>query len=323
MKDSVIHAFQVRHMYKPSRRKGSLPAKAALEDVSFDVRAGEMFALLGPNGSGKTTLFRILSTALRPSSGEVRVAGFRLADEADRIREKLGIVFQAPGLDARLTIRENLIHHGYVFGLSGKALKDRADDMMRHLKILDRADDLCGSLSGGLKRRTELAKGLMHKPEILLLDEPSTGLDPGARIDLWRYLQELREQTGLTLLVTTHLMEEAEHCSRVAIMRSGRIVRAGSPDELKKELRGDVISVRSRDRDKLKSAIQEKFGLSARAIEEELQIEHAEGARFVTKLVEAFPGMIEAVTFRKPTLEDVFIHHTGHRFWNETEEAAV
>lgn len=315
----AIKISSLRHEYAPGKKKKSPVRKAALDGIDFEVAAGEMFGLLGPNGSGKTTLFRILSTALFPTSGEVVMAGHNLRTEASLIREKMGVVFQSPCLDARLTVRENLIHQGYVFGLCGAGLKKRVDEMMENLKIEDYAQELAGSLSGGLKRRTELAKGLLHKPEILLLDEPSTGLDPGARMDLWRYLKSLREETGLTLLVTTHLMEEAEQCSRVGILQAGKLVRIGAPAELKREVRGDVISVRSRDAEKLKKAVLETFQLDARLIEDELQIEHAEGARFVARLVEAFPGMIESVTFRKPTLEDVFIHHTGHRFWNETE----
>lgn len=321
MKSPVIQISGLRHEYTVSKRKKSPVRKAALDGLDFEVSAGEMFGLLGPNGSGKTTLFRILSTALFPSAGTVSIAGFDLKKDEAKIRERMGVVFQAPCLDARLTVRENLIHQGYVFGLFGDALKKRADEMMENLKIRDYAGELAGHLSGGLKRRTELAKGLLHKPEILLLDEPSTGLDPGARMDLWRYLKTLREETGMTLLVTTHLMEEAEHCTRVGILQAGKLVRIGTPEELKKEVRGDVISIRSRDCGSLKKALSETLHLEARLIEDELQIEHAEGARFITRLVETFPGMIESITFRKPTLEDVFMHHTGHRFWNEPEGA--
>ncbi len=317
----MIQALNLRHEYPASKKRKSPVRKAALDGVSFEVMRGEMLGLLGPNGSGKTTLFRILSTALFPASGEVRIAGFDLRREAGKIRERIGIVFQSPSLDARLTVRENLVHQGYVFGLSGKALQTRCDEMLERLKLAEYAKELAGKLSGGLKRRTELAKGLLHKPEILLLDEPSTGLDPGARMDLWRYLSDLRRETGMTLLVTTHLMDEAEHCGRVVILQEGRLIRSGTPEELKKEVSGDVITVRSREPEELKASMSRAFGLEARLMDGELQFEHREGARFIAQLVEAFPGMIEAVTFRKPTLEDVFIHHTGHRFWNEPEGA--
>ncbi len=321
--DPMIQASHLRHEYPASKRRKSPMRKAALDGVSFEVMRGEMFGLLGPNGSGKTTLFRILSTALFPTSGDIRIAGFDLRLEAGKIREKIGIVFQSPSLDAKLTVRENLVHQGYVFGLSGSALHARCDEMLERLKLTEYAKELAGKLSGGLKRRTELAKGLLHKPEILLLDEPSTGLDPGARMDLWRYLTDLRRETGMTLLVTTHLMDEAEYCGRVAILQEGHLIRSGTPEDLKKEVRGDVITVRSRAPEELKASLIRTLGLEARLMDGELQIEHKEGARFVAQLVETFPGMIEAVTFRKPTLEDVFIHHTGHRFWNEPEGAKV
>ncbi|MBU3758933.1 MAG: ABC transporter ATP-binding protein [Candidatus Omnitrophica bacterium] len=318
MSSWAIQADHVCHLYKSRKRQG--PSAPALQDLCLHAERGEILGLLGPNGSGKTTLFRILSTALKPTSGEVRIAGLRLSERADEIRQKVGIVFQAPGLDAKLTVRENLLHHGYVFGLWGRALRQRADEMMTRLKIDSRADELCGTLSGGLKRRTELAKGLMHRPEILLLDEPSTGLDPGARLDLWRYLRELRAETGMTLVVTTHLMEEAEQASRVSILQAGRLVCSGRPADLKKDMGSDVVLVRSDEAETLQGAIRERFGLTAKLSGGELQIEHGEGARLVTQLAEAFPGKIQSVTFRKPTLEDVFLHHTGHRFWNGGEE---
>jgi len=274
---------------------------------------------------GKTTLFRILSTSFAPTEGEVQAIGFDLKKSYHAVRSKLGVVFQSPSLDGKLTVRENLIHQGHLYGLKGAGLKNRVGEMLDRLGIRDREKVLVAKLSGGLKRRVELAKGLLHKPELLILDEPSTGLDPGARIDLWKYLSMLRERENVTVLVTTHLMEEAEQCDRVAILNHGKLIRLGEPDELKKEVGGDVVLVRTRNlrggglatTPAFIKKIEEKFNLTPIVTNGSLQIEHEHGARFVAQLVEAFPGEIESVTFRKPTLEDVFVHHTGHRFWEE------
>ncbi len=293
--------------------------KQALDGVSFSVGQGEIFSLLGPNGSGKTTLFRILSTALPVPPGVVHIEGLDLASEKNRIREKLGVVFQSPSLDGKLTVRENLIHQGHLYGLSGRELRQRMDEMLLRLGLRDRARDLAEKLSGGLKRRVELAKGLLHRPTLLILDEPSTGLDPGAKLDLWRYLQSLKEESNVTILVTTHLMDEAERSNRLAILNEGKLIKLGKPEALKKEIGGDVLVIKARETEGLAGKIRERFKIKTLLVDGTLQIEHAEGAQFVARLAETFPGEIESITFRKPTLEDVFIHETGHRFWGEAE----
>jgi len=304
----IIQVENLSHAYK---------TRKALQDVSFSVASGEIFGLLGPNGSGKTTLFRILATAFPPTSGAVRVKGLDLEQQVRAIREKIGVVFQSPSLDPKLTVKENLTHQAHLYGLSGQTLKKRSNEMLERLGIQDRVGEKVEKLSGGLKRRVELAKAFLHRPEILILDEPSTGLDPGARIDLWRYLKTLREKEGVTILVTTHLMEEAEHCDRLAILNDGRLVTVGSPETLKQEIGGDVLHVKTREAEWLAAQIEQRFKTKAIIVNGELQIEHAKAHRFVTELVETFPGKIDSITFRKPTLEDVFVHKTGHHFWNE------
>jgi ABC-2 type transport system ATP-binding protein len=275
--------------------------RRALDDVSFDVEPGEIFGLLGPNGGGKTTLFRIASTLMRPTSGTVRIAG--LTDPA-RVRERIGVVFQSPSLDRKLTVAENLRHQGRLYGLSGAALRERAAAMLRRVKLADRADERAENLSGGLRRRAELAKGLLHEPEVLLLDEPSTGLDPGARLDLWTYLREL----GVTSLLTTHLMEEAERCDRLAILDRGRLVAIGTPDELKASVGGTVVTARGGDLE----ALAGEFGGSV--VDGMLRIEADDGNALVARLA----GRVEEVTLARPSLEDVFIKATGHRFFGES-----
>ena len=304
-------------MIEVNRLKFSYKTREALRDVNFSVARGEIFGLLGPNGGGKTTLFRILSTYFLPTSGQVSICGQDAVRERRLVRKKLGVVFQSPSLDGKLTVFENLIHQGHLYGLAGSALRSSVKEMLGRLGMEDRSKERVDKLSGGLKRRAELAKGLLHRPEVLILDEPSTGLDPGARIDLWKYLKNLRERENTTILVTTHLMEEAEHCDRLGILSHGQLVATGSPESLKQEIGGDVVIVTADDPTTLSRKIEEKFHVKSILMNGALQIEREKGARFITELVEAFPGMVNSVTFRKPTLEDVFVHRTGHKFWEE------
>ncbi|MEK7338114.1 MAG: ATP-binding cassette domain-containing protein, partial [candidate division NC10 bacterium] len=210
-----------------------------------------------------------------------------------------------------------LRHHGHLSGLHGGALRNPAQGMLAGLGLADRAADLVETLSGGLQRRTELAKGLLHRPDLLLLDEPSTGLDPGARRDFMAYLHQLRAEDGVTVLLTTHFIEEAERCDRVGILQRGRLVATGTPEELKGRIGGDVVVVRATDPEGLRRKIRDRFGAEAALVEGTLRLERPRGHEFARELVEAFSGEIQGVTFGKPTLEDVFIHLTGHRFWGD------
>jgi ABC-2 type transport system ATP-binding protein len=287
--------------------------RVALDEVSLEIASGEIFGLLGPNGGGKTTLFRILSTLVRPTRGSARILGLDLGRETDALRSRLGVVFQAPSLDKKLKVRENLAHQGHLYGMAGASLRARIDHLLLEFNLGDRAGELVETLSGGLQRRVEIAKSLLHRPELLLLDEPSTGLDPGARIDLWQTLYRLRDQQKVTILLTTHLMEEAERCDRVAIIDQGRIVAEGAPKDLRAEIGGDVISARSGDATSLGAKIAASLGVEVSVLNDEVRIEHSDGASFIARLVQTFPGEIDSVTLAKPTLEDVFIARTGHR----------
>jgi ABC-2 type transport system ATP-binding protein len=307
---SVIQVENLRHQYD---------ARVALDGVTFDVRAGEIFGLLGPNGSGKTTMFRILSTLMLPSGGNTTINGLSVATHPNRVRREIGVVFQAPSVDVKLTAEENLRHIGHLYGIRGTALSSRVREMLERVALADRANDNVETFSGGMQRRLEIAKGLLHQPKVLLLDEPTTGLDPGARRDLWQYLGTLRGQ-GITIIVTTHLMEEAERCDRLAILSEGRLVALGTPAELKSEIGGDVVVLETADPDSLAKRIQQRYGTETAVLDGKVRLEREAGHRFVTEVVEAFPGEIDAVSIAKPTLEDVFIHRTGHRFW--TEEAS-
>ena len=307
---SVITVRELVHRYGE---------RAALNGVSFDVRPAELFGLLGPNGSGKTTMFRILSTLMVPVGGRAVILGHDAARDPSRLRREIGVVFQAQSIDLKLTAAENLRHQGHLYGLHGPALRSRIKEMLDRVGLSDRPKDKAETFSGGMQRRLELAKGLLHGPRVLLLDEPTTGLDPGARRDVWQYLRTLRDEEQVTVLVTTHLMEEAERCDRLAILNEGKLVALGTPSELKQEIGGDVIVLEAKEADSLAMRIHTRFEVEVRVVDGQVRIERANGHRFVTDIVEAFPGEVDSVSIAKPSLEDVFIRRTGHRFWTERE----
>ena len=297
---------ELRHLYGQHE---------ALAGVTFTVARGELFGLLGPNGGGKSTLFKILATLLRASGGTARVAGHDVAREPAAVRRRLGVVFQHPSVDTKLTVGENLIHQGHLYGLRGRVLRARVDRLLERFGLAERRGDLVERLSGGLQRRAELAKGLLPGPEILLLDEPSTGLDPGARRELIAYLRALRDQEGVTVVLTTHYMEEAERCDRVAVLDRGRLVALGRPEVLKAQVGGDVVVVQTAAPESLRERVRARLGIDGTLVDGTLRLEHVRGHELVRDLVEAFPAEVEAITYGKPTLEDVFVHVTGHRFF--------
>jgi ABC-2 type transport system ATP-binding protein len=311
MDTCAIRVQSLRHRYGD---------RTALDDVTFTVARGEIFGLLGPNGGGKTTLFKILSTLLVPSGGSASVFGAALVTSADAVRRHLGVVFQHPSIDGKLTVQENLDCHGHLYGMRGTALRERSGTVLQRLGLAERAGDRVDTLSGGLQRRTELAKALLHQPPLLLLDEPSTGLDPGARRDFLQYLGQLRQQDGVTVVLTTHYMEEAERCDRVGILHHGQLVSVGAPGELKQQVGGDVVVVHTPDAPALQARIRDRFGCDPVVVSGTLRIERPRGHELVREIVEAFPSAVTLVTYGKPTLEDVFVHLTGHRFWADEQE---
>ena len=286
-------------------------ARQALAGVTFSVSQGEVFGFLGPNGSGKTTLFKILSTLIPVDQDAVNILGQQLVSESQNVRQYLGVVFQHPSLDLKLTVTENLRHHGHLYGLRSKTLKQRIQDALDQFELTDRAHERVETLSGGLQRRAELAKATLHKPKLLLLDEPSTGLDPGARRSFREYLASLQETT---VILTTHILEDAEACDRVGILNAGELVAIGTPDELKGQVSGDIVIVDSSAPEELGPKINQQFGYTATSIEGRLRIECHNGHEFVRDVVAVFPTEIRSVHFGKPTLEDVFIKLTGRHF---------
>jgi len=304
----AVEIEDLRHLYGD---------REALAGVTLTVARGEILGLLGPNGGGKTTMFKILSTLLPASQGTVRIFDHDIRREAHHVRSHLGVVFQHPSLDPKLTTMENLLHHGHLYGLRGTTLMGRAQELLSRLGLGDRARDRVETLSGGLQRRTELAKALVHGPDLLLMDEPSTGLDPGARRDFSSYLGELRDQDHVTVVLTTHILDEAERCDRVGILHQGKLVALGTPDELKAKLGGDVVVIHSGNPEGLRERIRERFGCEPVLVDGSLRVERPRGHEFVRDVVDAFPGEVKSVTYGKPTLEDVFVHLTGRRLWGE------
>jgi len=307
--DVAIDVSEVSHRYGD---------RLAVDGLSLAINEGEIFVFLGPNGSGKTTLFRLLSTLIPVQSGEVSILGHDLRTGTHAIRADLGVVFQAPSLDKKLTVSENLTHQGRLYGLSAATIRQRSEAMLAALGLADRRRDLVETLSGGMRRRVELAKGMLHQPRLLLLDEPSTGLDPGARADLWKYLQQVRDE-GVTIVLTTHLLEEAERADRIAIMHRGKLAALDTPAALQASVGGDSITIRTDAPERLASGIREQFECEAQVLDGTVRLEQPDGHEWISRLVQAFPEEIQTVTLGKPTLEDVFIARTGHQYLSSGE----
>ena len=313
MSNAAIEIERLSHRYG---------TRTALDNVSFTVGGGEVVALLGPNGGGKTTLFRILSTLMLPSEGTARIRGFDVRSAPAEVRRQIGVTFQSASLDPKLTVRENLTVHGHLYGMIGRALQSRIDELLETFDIADRARDYCEILSGGLRRRVEIAKSIMHGPNVLLMDEPSTGLDPAARASLMDHLHQLRDQDGVTTLLTTHLMDEADRCDRIGVLDEGRLVALDGPAELKRTIGGEVLTVSCSDPAKLVASVKRDFDIEATCSNGVVRIEHETGHAFVPKLIEAYPGEIDSVTVGRPTLDDVFFHLTGHRLWTDGDKTS-
>lgn len=308
--ENLIEVNNLTYQYGP---------KVALKGLTFSVGKGEIFGFLGPNGGGKTTTFKVISTLYSCTLGQIKVFGMDLAQDTLSIRRKMSIVFQLPALDKKLKVRENLEHQGHLYGLSGKDLQSRIDRDLDRVGLRNREKDRVETLSGGLQRRVELAKALLNDPELMILDEPSTGLDPAARKEFWGHLENLRQKQGMTVLVTTHYLEEADRCNRLLILDQGQKVALGKPEELKAEIGGEVLRVRVKNPEALMPQISEKLKVKTLLVSGLIQIEEKKAHNLVGPLLEAFPGEVLSLTLGPPTLEDVFIHKTGRRFVEEKE----
>ncbi len=330
--ECVTHEYPAR---KPSRREKRAAAKAgrgvsdqpigpALSDVSLTVYEGEIFGILGPNGSGKSTLFKLLATLLRPTRGSMKVFGDDPALRPADVRNHLGVVFQSPSLDLKLKAYENLLHQGHLYGLRGNDLQQRITAALQQTHLEARKDELVERFSGGMRRKLEVAKALLHHPRLLLLDEPSTGLDPVARRELWDRLRELSRTQGLTIVVSTHLMDEAERCDRLAILDRGNLVALDKPAALKESLGGHLVSVvlqagtspdeAERLCRELTNALGPWPGDQPKCVNGEILIPSA-GPDVVPKVAELLPAaVVSQISIGSPTLEDVFVRSTGRAF---------
>jgi ABC-2 type transport system ATP-binding protein len=300
-------AVSVRHL---THRYGD---RVAVDDLSLEINRAEIFGLLGPNGSGKSTLFKLLSTLVPAPVGTVFVGGIDAAMDVDAVRRRIGVVFQSPAVDKQLTAAENLRHHGHLYGLSGKELEKRIDFWLDRVGLAGRAGERIQSFSGGMRRRVELAKGLLTRPEVLFLDEPSTGLDPAARTDLMKSLRQVRAD-GVTVVLTTHLMEEADQCDRVGFLQAGRLVACDAPAALKRSVGGDVIVIESSQPVTLVERLRTGLGLDLQLIDGKLLAERPNAHREVPSIIDAGGGLISSISVRQPTLEDVFLRQTGKQF---------
>jgi ABC-2 type transport system ATP-binding protein len=283
----------------------------AVNDVSFTVEEGTIFGFLGPNGAGKTTTINILCTLLAPTSGMASISGHDCIKNPSEVRKSIGIVFQDPTLDKDLTAYENLMFHAYLYDVKRSEMKGLIHDALNFVGLYERRDDLVKKFSGGMKRRLEVARGLIHRPRVLFLDEPTLGLDPQTRASLWDFIVKLPEEHNVTIFMTTHYMEEAEVCDRIAIIDNGKIISTGTPDELKKTVGGDVIYIKTTDNIKAKEEIKKLFNVQVSEKDNELFLTSLKGDSCIPELIKTLGETVQSVRLQRPTLNDVFLKITG------------
>jgi ABC-2 type transport system ATP-binding protein len=295
----------------------------AVDSLDITVESGEIFGLLGPNGAGKTTTISMLCTILRPTSGSAKVNGFDIVKDANKVRKSIGIVFQDPSIDDRLTGRENLYMHANLYGVPSSQQKERIERILKLVELEDRGNDLLRTYSGGMRRRLELGRGLIHYPKVLFLDEPTVGLDPQTRDHIWKYIRDLKEAQDITVVLTTHYMDEADRLSnRIAIMDYGKVVILDTPQKLKETLEGDVVVVRANNIDGLSELVSESLRLGNKQIVDgALEITVRNGKAIMPRIMEVATQnqiYVESILLREPNLEDVFLHYTGRTIRQDT-----
>lgn len=289
----------------------------AVDGISFTVSEGEVFGFLGPNGAGKTTTINILCTLLSPTGGSAEIAGYDCAKSPDEVRTAIGLIFQDTTLDAGLTAYENLKFHAYLYNLDHRLTERRIDEMLGVMELQGRKHDLIKTFSGGMKRRLEIARGLLHYPRVLFLDEPTIGLDPQTRNTIWDFITTLRKKEKITVFMTTHYMEEAENCDRIAIMDHGKIISEGTPTRLKGTVHGDIIHLVTADNRLAQQELRKAFGIAAREENGGLSLEAEKGDELIPQLIHGLPVRTLSVSLKKPTLNDVFLRLTGRTIRDE------
>jgi ABC-2 type transport system ATP-binding protein len=292
----------------------------AVRGVDFEVAAGEVFGFLGPNGAGKTTTINMLCTLVKPTAGSASVAGHDVVHERDDVRRNIGLVFQDPTLDGYLTAAQNLQLHAELYGVRSDLVKPRMEQVMTMVGLWERKDSPVGTFSGGMRRRLEIARGLMHSPRVLFLDEPTIGLDPQTRRSIWTYIRELQEREQITIFMTTHYMDEAEWCDRIAIMDHGQIVALDAPETLKAGVGTDRVAIQTDDDEAAIAALKERFDVEARMSEGAVTFAVAQGEQFVPRLFAELGIPIKAVHVSRPTLDDVFMSYTGSSIRDAEED---
>jgi len=283
----------------------------AVKGVSFSVKEGEIFGFLGPNGAGKTTTINILCTLLKPTDGQAKVNGYDVVKERSQVRQSIGLVFQEPSLDDYLTAEQNLRFHGYAYGVPKNVLEPRLKELLEMMELWDRRKGKINTYSGGMKRRLEIARGLLHHPRVLFLDEPTLGLDPQTRRRIWDYIHDLRKRENLAIFMTTHYMDEAENCDRIAIIDYGRTVALDTLEKLKDGVGGDVISVKTEDNEEAMRLLEGQYKLKPGIENGIISFTVPHGEEFLPKFVSGFPLRLLSIGLRRPTLEDVFLKLTG------------
>jgi len=301
-----------------ARRFGELEA---VKGVSLDVTEGEVFGFLGPNGAGKTTTISMLCTLLRPTSGQASVAGFDVARQRSDVRRSIGLVFQQTTLDDTLTAEQNLLFHAYAYGVPRHVREPRMRELLTLVELWDRRGSRVRTFSGGMKRRLEIARGLLHHPRVFFLDEPTLGLDPQTRRRIWEYLAELRSRERLTIFLTTHYMDEAEQADRIAIIDHGRIVALDTPARLKSHVGGDLITLVTSDGDSAADEVRTRYGLAPSVADGTVSFQVPAGESFLPGFVRSFGQPLEAISLRRPTLDDVFLHLTGSEIRDQRADA--
>jgi ABC-2 type transport system ATP-binding protein len=293
----------------------------AVDGVTFSVEKGEIFGFLGPNGAGKTTTINVLCTLMKPTSGEASINGYDVSKDPYNVRRSIGLIFQDPSLDDRLTATENLDFHGMIYNIPKPTREERKKELLEMVDLWDRRKDQVKTFSGGMKRRLEIARGLLHQPRILFLDEPTLGLDPQTRSHIWNYIHSLRDEQEITIFMTTHYMDEAENCDRIAIIDNGKIVAMDIPDNLKKMVGGDIITLKTLDDEKAEKEIGERYKLQVRRDQKGIHLEIENSEEFIPQFIASFSTKINSINLRRPTLDDVFLKLTGHEIRDEAASA--
>jgi ABC-2 type transport system ATP-binding protein len=289
----------------------------AVDKVSFDVKEGEIFGFLGPNGAGKTTTINMLCTLLKPTSGSAKVNGYDVNTQMDQVRHSIGLVFQDTTLDNYLTAEQNLYFHAYAYNVPREVRGQRIQELMQLVDLWDRRKDKILNYSGGMKRRLEIARGLLHEPKVLFLDEPTIGLDPQTRSTIWEHIINLQKKSNLTIFMTTHYMEEAENCNRIAVIDHGHIIAMDTPDKLKDAFGGDVVTLKAHDNQEAVQEIKQRYGIEAQLKEDSVSFSIANGETFLPEFVRGFNDGLLSIGLRRPTLEDVFLKLTGRQIREE------